>query len=285
MAQKRGSEDVSGVWPKELAGVGEDNRGTVIVKEENKCNGKMYLKKSERERKRPKCSSKNAVMARMNRLKKKYFMESLQNDVARLYDENTKLKQTLEGQSSLVSSLRKEVNYLKGVLANSKEISMLLKSIQNTRLPVTSSLSKHTVSSQIHATPDHNYMRTRSDSSISSSFSDLVDGNSATLTLGEKEQIPIIDDVYLSLSLSHDDNLDLPLMSPSAGNLYDTEFSGCYSVQPTTLDSPLDGVVADEPFLDAGVCLHVAKRRVSLEFCSTCSNNALSTWDDLDVVK
>jgi hypothetical protein len=285
MAQKRGSGDVSGVWPKELAGVEEDNRGTVIVKEEKKCNVKMYLKKSERERKRPKCSSKNAVMARMNRLKKKYFMESLQNDVVRLSDENTKLKQTLEGQSSLVSSLRKEVNYFKGVLANSKEISMLLKSIQNTRLPVTSSLSKHTVSSQIHTTPDHNYMRTRSDSSISSSFSDLVDGNSATLTLGEKEQIPIIDDVDLSLSLSHDDILDLPLMSPSAGNLYDTEFSGCYSVQPTTLDSPLDGVVADEPFLDAGVCLHVAKRRVSLEFCSTCSNNALSTWDDLDVVK
>jgi hypothetical protein len=286
MAQKRSSEHLSGVWTTELSGLG-DNRGSLIVKAEKECkNEKFDFKKSEHERKRPKCSSKNAVMARMNRLKKKSFMESLQSDVARLSDENIKLKQTLEGQSSLVCSLRKEVHYLKGVLANNKEISMLLKSIQNTGLPVTSSLSKHTLSNQIHSTPYHNYVRKRSDSSISSSFSDLVDGNSATLTLDEKEQIPITNDVALSLSMPHDNVLDLPLLSPSDRNLYDTEFSGCYSVQPTTLDSPVIGSAADdEPFMDVGVCLHVAKRRVSLEFCSTCSSNAYSTWDDLDIVK
>jgi hypothetical protein len=288
MDRKRGSEHLSGVRAAELSRLSENSRGSFVVKAETGSKKeKLDFKKSEHEGKRPKCSSKNAVMARMNRLKKKCLMESLQSDVARLSDENTKLKQTLEGQSSLVCSLRKEVHYLKGVLANNREISMLLRSIQNTGLPVTSSLSKYTMSNQIYSPLDHNYVCTRSDSSISSSSSDLVDGSNTTLTVDGKEQIPIINDVALSLSVPHDNNLDLPLVSPSDGNLYDTEFSGCYSVQPATLDSPpvVGTAAGDEPFMDVGVCLHVAKRRVSLEFCSTCNSNALSTWNDLDTVK
>jgi hypothetical protein len=244
------------------------------------------FRKYERGKKRPKCSSKNAIMARMNRLKKKYFVESLQKDVVRLSEENTKLKQTLEDQSSLVSSLRKEVHYLKGVLANNKEISMLLKSIQNTGLPVTTSLSKHTPSNQINSTADHNYVRTGSYSNIGSRFNDLFDEDNALFTLDDERKTPIIDDVDLSLSLSHNNIPDLPLLSPSDRSLYDTEFSGCCLVHPTIFDSPVVGSSADDELLmDAGVCLHVAKRRVSLEFCSTCSSNALSTWDDLDTVK
>jgi len=75
--------------------LGEDNRERLILKGENDYKA-TKLRKSERERKRPMCSSKNAVLARKNRLKKKYFVESLQKDVARLSEENAKLKQTLE---------------------------------------------------------------------------------------------------------------------------------------------------------------------------------------------
>lgn len=288
MAQAGGSEDLPGFCETQLLGLAADNRESVAVNERRNCKkGKQDLGNFEHERKRPKCPSRNAVMARMNRLKKKKFLESLERDVARLSDENAKLKQTLEGQSSLVCSLRKEVNYLKGVLANNKEISMLIKSIHNTGLPVTSSLSKQSPINQMHSAADHNYVCTRSDSSIATSFSGLFDIDSATLASDdEKQQVAIIDDVSLSLSMPPDNTLDLPLLSPSERDPYDTEFSGCYSVQPTTLNSPVTGSAAgDELFMDVGVCLHVAKRRVSLEFCSSCSSNALSTWEDMDAVK
>ncbi|KDR16229.1 hypothetical protein L798_09646 [Zootermopsis nevadensis] len=285
MAKWRCSDHLSGVWAAELSGHGEVSCGSFISKSENeRKTEKLDFKKSGHVRKLPKCSSKNAIMTRINRLN--YMMQSHQSEIARLSDENTKLKETLEGQSSLVCSLRKEVLYLKGVLANNKEIRMLLQSIQNTGLPVTTSISKHTLNNNTHSAPDHNYVHTGSDSSICSRFSDVVDGSSTTFTLDKKEQIYIKDDVALSLSMPHHDILDDTLLSPSDRNLYDTEFCDCYSVQPTTLDLPVTGFAAgDEPFMDVGVCLQVAKRRVSLEFCSTCSSSALSTWDDLDVIK
>jgi hypothetical protein len=86
--------------------------------------------------------------------------------------------------------------------------------------------------------------------------------------------------------MSHDNTLDLPLLSPSNGYLFGTDFSGCYSVQPTSFDSSEAGCASDdELFVDAGICLHVAKGRVSLEFCSICSSNALLALDDVDTVK
>jgi hypothetical protein len=86
--------------------------------------------------------------------------------------------------------------------------------------------------------------------------------------------------------MPRDNTLDLPLLSPSNGYLFGTEFSGCYSVQPTSFDSTEVGCAADdELFMDAGICLHVAKRRVSLEFCSICSRNALLALDDVETVK
>lgn len=287
MAATGDVKNMSGVYVTESLAPCEDNRECLILKGENDYKkAKLDFRKYERERKRPMCTSKNAVLARKNRLKKKYFVESLQRDVARLSDENARLKQTLDGQSSLVCSLRKEVCYLKGVLANNKEISLLLKSLQNTGLPVTSSLSKHCQRNQIQSTADHNYVCTRSGGNIDSSFSDLVKEDSTHLTLDDdKEPVPIIADVPLCLAMPCDNTVDLPLLSPSNGYLCCTEFSGCYSVQPTGFDSP-EAVCAtdDELFMDAGVCLHVAKRRISLEFCSTCSSNALMALDDVDTV-
>jgi len=289
MGGKGDLENMFGVYGTESLAPGEDNRERLILKGESDYKtAKLDFCKSERERKRPMCSSKNAVLARKNRLKKKYFVESLQRDVARLSDENAKLKQTLEGQSSLVCSLRKEVCYLKGVFANNKEISMLLNSLRNTGLPVTSSLRKHCQRNKIHSIADHNYVcSTRSGSNIDSSFSDLINDDSTHNSVDDdKEPGPIIADVPLCLSMPPDNTLDPPLLSPSNGYLSGTEFSGCYSVQPSSFDSPEAGCAADdELFMDAGICLHFARRKVSLEFCSICSSNALLALDDVDTVK
>ena len=292
MAEEGGLERLLGFcelynWLASDSSDSRDGRNSVAVNERGQSKqGKQDLRSFEHERKRPKCPSRKAVTARKCRLKKKKFLEYLESDVARLSAENARLKQSLEGQSSLVCSLRKEVNYLKGVLANNKEISMLIKSIHNTGLPITSSLRKQSPSNRMQSTADHNFVCTRSDSSTATSCSGLFDKDSATLASDDKnQQVAIIDDVTPFLSMPPDDTLDLPLLSPSEMDPYDTEFSDCYSVQPSTFNSPVAGCAAgDELFMDAGVCLHVSKRRVSLEFCSICSSNALSTWEDMDAV-
>jgi hypothetical protein len=185
-----------------------------------------------------------------------------------------------------VCSLRKEVNYLKGVLANNNEISMLIKSVQSTGLPVTSSLSKHSAINQMHSTADHDYVHTRSDNMIATGVSGLFHKDSATIASDdETQQVAVIDDVALSLAMPPDNTPNLPLLSPSERNLYDTEFSGCYLGQPTTCHSPVIGSAADDLFMDTGICLHVAKRKVSVEFCSTCSSNALLAWEDIDMAQ
>lgn len=100
MAQKAGSECSElfpGICETQLLGLAADSRESFAVNERrNFKKEKLDFGNFESERKRPKCPSRNAVMARMNRLKKKKFLESLESDVARLSDENAKLKQTLE---------------------------------------------------------------------------------------------------------------------------------------------------------------------------------------------
>jgi len=69
---KGDTENMSGVYGAELLTFGEDNRERLILKGENDYKtAKLQFHKSERGRKRLMCSSKNAVLARKNRLKKK----------------------------------------------------------------------------------------------------------------------------------------------------------------------------------------------------------------------
>jgi hypothetical protein len=240
MGQEGGSEHMLGICDALLLGLAAGSRGSFAVNEGRHFKkGKQDFGNFEHERKPSECPSRKAVMARMNHLKKKNFLESLRTDFARLSDENAKLRQKVESRPLLVCSLRKEVNYLKGVLANCKEISMLIKSIHNTELPVTSSLSKQSPINQMHSTADHNYIYTGSDSSIATSFDGLFVKDSAILA----------SDVSLSLAMPPDNTLDLPVLSLSERDLCDTQSSGCYSAQPTIFNSPVAGSAGDDELL------------------------------------
>ncbi|XP_052127450.1 CREB/ATF bZIP transcription factor-like isoform X2 [Frankliniella occidentalis] len=72
--------------------------------------------------KRPKCFSRNAVLARQNRLKKKKYMADLENELQALRRENSKLKLSLDGYSKDVQLVRKENKYLRNVLANNSSL-------------------------------------------------------------------------------------------------------------------------------------------------------------------
>ncbi|KAK9730781.1 Basic region leucine zipper [Popillia japonica] len=87
----------------------------------------------------PKCFTKNAVMARQNRLRKKKYVQDLESQVSKLKHENKSLSSILNNQSKLIVELRRELKYTKSVLANSSDISKLLRLINNntgTRTPM-----------------------------------------------------------------------------------------------------------------------------------------------------
>lgn len=87
----------------------------------------------------PKICNRNAVMARENRRKKKEYLENLQRDVDTFQTENKKLRKLLNIRNNMITKLSNESVYLKSVLANKTEIMALLKSIQHSRVPITSS--------------------------------------------------------------------------------------------------------------------------------------------------
>lgn len=77
-------------------------------------------------------NKKNAIAARENRQKKKKYMEGLENDVAKLKEENKTLKTRNESMTTMMKKLSDEVKYLRSVLANESTISLLLKSVAAT---------------------------------------------------------------------------------------------------------------------------------------------------------
>ena len=77
-------------------------------------------------------NKRNAIAARENRQKKKKYVEGLENDVAKLKEENKTLKTRNESMTTMIRKLSDEVKYLRSVLANESTISLLLKSVAST---------------------------------------------------------------------------------------------------------------------------------------------------------
>ncbi|XP_072382985.1 CREB/ATF bZIP transcription factor-like isoform X2 [Diabrotica undecimpunctata] len=143
-------------------------------------------------RRKPRCLSKNAQMARENRLRKKLYLNKLEREVLSLRNDNKKLNSILKNQSLIIKDLKQEKKYLNSVIANSGDIKNLIRNI--------------------HTSTDDLFQ-------INSPTSSLEDHNYTTQDVHEND--------------------------------------------------------------DAGVCLHVSKHRVSLEFCSKCSETAGKSWSQL----
>lgn len=76
--------------------------------------------------------SKNAIAARENRVRKKKYVQGLEESIRALNAENRILKERVSTLDGTVDRLQSEVEYLHGVLANVDEISLLLKSVRST---------------------------------------------------------------------------------------------------------------------------------------------------------
>lgn len=207
------------------------------------------------------CNSKNAINARENRLKKKMYIQNLEKNVEKYRTKNKQLTLLLENQSNLLADMKKEVQYFKSIVANNKDITRLLKCInQNTGLPVTTSLNKKLSIEKSHPWEDEQL-----------SFNLLENGE----FLNDHElNLPLIDSPF---QFEEPTNLptDIFEMSNDATTLFNQDINILNDEHNYNATSPESSVSDD---LGVGVCLHISNHKLSLEFCSTCSENASSAW-------
>lgn len=96
--------------------------------------------------------NKNAIAARMNRLKKKEYVTSLEKKVGVLLTENNGLKQENTQLTKRVEELEDETRYLRAVLANESMLAQLLSRLSGVNgMKLSSSLF------QGHNSNDHDY--------------------------------------------------------------------------------------------------------------------------------
>ncbi|XP_050525908.1 CREB/ATF bZIP transcription factor-like isoform X2 [Daktulosphaira vitifoliae] len=84
---------------------------------------------SSRPRRVPTSNSKNAVAARMNRKKQKEYVKNLEHKMSKLKREINNLKKELDEREKKWVRSRREIAYLRSVIANSPQIGNLLRNI------------------------------------------------------------------------------------------------------------------------------------------------------------
>lgn len=85
---------------------------------------------SSRPRRLPTSNSKNAVAARMNRMKQKQYVKDLEQKMSTLKREIRDLKRELREREKKWTSSRRQVAYLRGMIANSHQLGSLLRNIR-----------------------------------------------------------------------------------------------------------------------------------------------------------
>lgn len=76
---------------------------------------------------------KNAIAARVNRQRKKEYLDGLEQQVSTLSNENKTLKQKCDKMEKTVDKLQTEVQYLQSVLANQSSLSTILQGLPGIR--------------------------------------------------------------------------------------------------------------------------------------------------------
>lgn len=185
-----------------------------------------------RPRRVPTSNSKNAVAARMNRIKQKQYVEDLQRKMSALKREIKSVKKELADREKKWADSVRQVSYLRGMLANSGQIGHLLRNIRwRNIVPQGSNVDK----------------------TLNELNSDLsVDRSSPFGTTSPR----LFDGCFDLLEDRNDGRLYPvePLSNAPADNEDWALFDG---------NNPSSNEV--------GVCLHVSNRRISVEFCDECS--------------
>lgn len=275
--------------------------------------GDIRESSSKTRRRGSKCESKNAVMARLNRLKKKKYVADLEDRNAKLEAENGFLKKALAKRVKEVSSLKKESINLRSVIKNSTEIGSLLQCVQrNTNLRVTSSLLRNGSNSEqnLHSKKSRSDLTTNDSRPATDELANNDEGMIHELNLfhcgkqsiltqtnpsGLSSENSLIDEICdFNLDTNPSDNdliCDLQgeinsngLFNANRSISLETDYKMTEAnalVRCETPSKDIDISVSNNDFLfdDVGVCFHIANKRVSLEFCESCNHKA-AIWSD-----
>jgi len=205
--------------------------------------------------------SKNAQLARENRQKKKQYITGLEENLSKAQQQNETLSKQLIERDNTIDKLRKEITYFKSILANVKEISSLVSTIkQDSTIPLSSSLRASKRSFSLSNSDSLNYKKMKMDRCSESS------GDCSSLH-EDSDQFSIND--------------WMP-MSPFEPSPLNTEFFDTLSNFSEEEMNLFPEVNVPENFNGlpkAGVCLHVFNKKISLEFCPTCSTMAQENWE------
>lgn len=218
-----------------------------------------------------KITNRNAVMARLNRQRKKEMMESMEHEINKVKEENYRLRKVLKLKSSKISHLENERNYLKNVLANKTEIMAILKSLP--KLPTSSSLNcSQTV------IKEERQNRAGSCTSTSTSLSLEADEfENGSCLLAHDPFLPDNTNDYLFTDYKSyaDEWAGSPFSDTLIPDFPQTDLLEVKSEHNYCEDEPIS---LSSPS-SAGVCVHINSGRVSLEFCAECHRNASSAWN------
>lgn len=242
---------------------------------------KRQLQRRPTRRPDPKVFNRNALMARENRQRKKQQMENMETQMQIIKDQNRQLKKIAKHQGTLITKLTNEKSYLRSVISNKTEILQLLKQIQPTKLPITSSavglMTDNEFTRNIYTPPN-------SCSPNSNNFEE----NSSN---GTAHPDPFLSDTQIIENNFFFTDFDLPTPSNNLDG-WESLLNSNYKISdiPELNDENstkcninnehnyfLNNNLSQNT-IEPGVCLHVNGGRVSLEFCESCHTNAQNAW-------
>lgn len=208
--------------------------------------------------------SKNALLARENRLKKKRYINGLEENLSAAKKENQYLAEKLKEKDNTIEELQKEILYFKSILANVQEISGLIKTIkQDSSIPMSTSLRPTTYPLKRRAAVDLSAIQ----DSKKIKMDRTSESSCGTSTIHDE------DDCYDWMPSSPTCQTQLDAESLDVLSNFSEEDINLFG-DDTLLPEPSRQAVP----LPAGVCLHVFNKQMSLEFCVACATRAQEKW-------
>lgn len=249
----------------------------------------------------PKVYNRNALLARENRRKKKIHLETMETELEEAKVVNRGLLRMIKKQLKIVKKLEHEKSYYKSIITNQPEILSLLTAL-NSQLPKKSP-------THLNSTPSFNKSPGSSLRRSSCSSTSYIYDQEQPLAInfdgasenGSVANNVVRQDAFLS---------PCPSASPETDSFFNNLFNDTFTdYEPSSSydgswneileecadisyapvkgagkpfethgkDIPEDhNYVCKEskPIDDLGVCLHIGRNKVTLEFCPTCHWNA-----------
>ncbi|XP_015115496.1 uncharacterized protein LOC107040078 isoform X2 [Diachasma alloeum] len=224
--------------------------------------------------KRP-CTNRNALMARVNRQRKKEYLESIETKLTYYRKANKNLANVVQQQGIDLKRLSAEVSYLRSIINNNTSITTLLRTMNESLRRSKCRTEEDNWDSELFpgsqaalgGTPKTSPEPSAPGINCDPSFRGGVDlvGNPNVINSNEDSQLGITDVDIGQLGDFDTDIFDLPNDGSDGIDLFRSE-----QPQPENLFDNLDG---------SGICLHVNSGKISLEYCSICHLNSINSDD------